>query len=433
MTRFTRRTAFTAGAALLAAPRLGRAQSVRELTFYYPIAVGGPIPRVIDGYCAAFQEQTGIKVNPVYAGTYGETLTKAVTAIRGGSGPHFAVLLAAELHSLRDMDILAPVEDSDTAAGTGAGTGAWLDGFFPAFMANSRAAGKTWSVPFQRSTAIYYYNKEAYRDAGLDPEAPPKTWAEAVTIGQKLTRREGSARWGVKLANDAGNGQWTFGALTNQLGHKLMNDAGTETYFTHPLAIEAATFWRDMAFTHHITPQGQTAWATLAPDFLNGTAAAIWSTTGNLTNMRTNARFAFGVAGLPGKESPHTVVGGGNMYVFKNASPAERAAAMRFARFVSAPELAADWCIRTGYLATRPEAWETEALRRHTAEFPAALVAKAQLPVATGELSTFENQRVYKSLNDNLQAMMAGTKTPQQAMADTQADAERVLRPFRQG
>jgi hypothetical protein len=48
-----------------------------------------------------------------YAGSYGETLTKAVTAIRGGSGPHFSVLLAAELHSLRDMDILASVEDID--------------------------------------------------------------------------------------------------------------------------------------------------------------------------------------------------------------------------------------------------------------------------------------------------------------------------------
>jgi len=430
MTAFTRRTALSVGAALLAAPAISRAQgaqSVRELTFYYPIAVGGPIPRVIDGYCAAFQQQTGIKVNPVYAGTYGETLTKAVTAIRGGAGPHFAVLLAAELHSLQDLDILAAIEDSDT----GSDTAAWMSGFFPAFMANSRAEGKTWSVPFQRSTEIYYYNKDAYREAGLDPEAPPKTWAEMITVGQKLTRRGDNARWGMKLANDAGNGQWTFGALTNQVGHKLMNDAGTETYFTHPLAIEAATFWRDMAFTHHITPQGQTAWATLAPDFLAGSAAAIWSTTGNLTNMRTNARFPFGVGGLPGKESPHTVVGGGNMYVLKNASAAERAAAMQFARFVSAPERAADWCIKTGYLATRPEAWETEALKRYTEEFPAALVAKNQLPVATGELSTFENQRVYKSLNDNLQAMMGGTKTPQQAMADTQADAERALRPFR--
>ena len=426
----TRRSALAAAAATLAAPAVLRAQQVRELTFYYPIAIGGPVPRIIDGYCEAFQRQSGITVKPVYSGFYGETLTKAVTAIRGGSGPHFSVLLAAELHSLRDMDILASIEEIDGSAETKT----WLSGFFPAFMANSLADGKTWSVPFQRSTSIYFYNKAMFREAGLNPDAPPRSWVELVEAGKKLTRREGTGgRWGVQLATNHGTAQWTFGALTNQVGHKLMNEAGTEVFFNHPRAIEAASFWRDMAFTHQITPQGVTEWAVLAPNFLQGTAAMIWSTTGNLTNVRTNASFEFGVAGLPGKEAPRTVVGGGNLYIFKNANPAEREAVLRFARFLTSPELAADWCIKTGYLAVRPDAWETDALKRYTAEFPPALVAKEQLPVATGELSTYENQRVYKALNDNLQALLTGSKSAQQAMADAQAEADRVLRPFRRG
>lgn len=425
----TRRGLLAAGGAMLAAPARVSAQQVRELSFYYPIAIGGPVPRIIDGYCEAFERESGIKVNPVYAGTYGETLTKAVTAIRGGAGPHFSVLLAAELHSLRDMDILAPIEDIDA----GAATRDWLSGFFPAFMANSLAGGKTWSVPFQRSTSVYYYNKEQFSEAGLDPEAPPRTWAQLVEAGQKLTRREGTARWGVQLATNTGTAQWTFGALANQAGHVLMNAAGTEVQFNHPRAIEAAEYWRALAFTHRITPTGVTEWATLPTNFMNGSASMIWSTTGNLTNIRQNARFAFGVAGLPGKEGPRTVVGGGNLYVFKNANAAERAASLRFFRFLTTAERAADWCIRTGYLAVRPDAWETPDLTRYTQEFPAALVAKEQLPVATGELSTFENQRVYKALSDNLQALLTGTKTAQQAMADAQAEADRVLRPFRRG
>ena len=95
--------------------------------------------------------------------------------------------------------------------------------------------------------------------------------------------------------------------------------------------------------------------------------------------------------------------------------------------------MAADWCIRTGYLAVRPDAWETEQLRKYTEEVPAALVAKNQIPVATGELSVFENQRIYKALNDNLQAVLAGSKSARQAMADTQSEADRALRPFRRG
>lgn len=423
-----RRTLLTGAAATLAAPAILRAQTAQQLTFYYPIAVGGPIPAIIDGYCREFRAETGITVTPVYSGNYSETLTKAITAIRAGQGPQFAVLLAAEMHSLRDADVLAPLSE------LGPIDDAWIGGFYQGFMANSRALGQTWSVPFQRSTAVAYYNKAAFADAGLDPEAFPGTWAELAAAAERLTRRDATGRttrWGVKLASDVGNAQWTFGALANQAGHRLMNEAGTEVAFTDPRAVEALSFWRDLSAKHRATPEGSTAWPTLSPDFLEGNTAIVWHTTGNLTNVRDKAGFPFGVAGLPGREGPRTVVGGGNLYFFKHASAAERAGALRFAQWVSSPERAADWSMRTGYIATRPEAYDTPAMRDYVARFPAAGVAKNFLPVAAGELSTFENQRIYKLLADNLQAALSGTKSPERALADTQAEADRILRPYR--
>lgn len=422
-----RRSLLAAGLAL---PAVARAQTVQKLSFYYPIAVGGPIPAIIDGYCKEFQAATGIEVTPVYAGNYGETLTKAVTAIKGGQGPQMAVLLAAEMHSLQDMDILVSLDE----IGLDAAGKAWMDGFYPAFLANSHAEGKLWSVPFQRSTAVMYYNKAAFADAGLDPEAFPKTWAELQAAAAKLTKRDASGRvtrWGVKLAGDTGNAQWTFGALANQAGHVLMNQAGTETYFNAPKAIEALSYWRGLASEHKASPDGVSNWPQLSPDFLEGNAAIIQHTTGNLTNLRTNAKFPFGVAGLPGRDGPRTVVGGGNLYFFKNATPAERVASLKFARFMSEPARAADWSIRTGYIATRPEAYETKALKDYVAGFPAADVARGFLPVAVGELSTFENQKVYAALTNNVQACLNGTKTAAAAMADTQAEADRILKPYK--
>jgi len=421
----------TAATTMLAAPAVLRAQAVK-LSFYYPIAVGGPIPAIVDGYCKQFQQETGIEVTPVYAGNYGETLTKAVTAIRAGAGPHFSVLLAAEMHGLSDMDILVSLDD----IGLDADGKKWLEGFYPAFMANSRAQGKTWSVPFQRSTSINYYNKAAFQDAGLDPENYPKTWAELAIAAGKLVKRDASGRvtrWGIKIAGDMGNAQWAFGALANQAEHKLMNDAGTEVYFNNPKAIEALAFWRDLSARFKATPEGVSNWAQLSPDFLEGNAAIIQHTTGNLTNVREKAQFPFGVAGLPGKNGPRTVVGGGNLYFFKNANPAERAASLRFARWISMPERAADWSIRTGYIATSAAAYETPALKEFIAKVPAANVARGFLPVATGELSTFENQKVYKVLTDNIQAALNGSKTPEKAMADAQTEADRILKPFRKG
>ena len=174
-----RRTLLTVSAGMLAAPAILRAQSVQKLTFYYPIAVGGPLQAIMDGYCKAFQQETGIAVEPVYAGDYSQTLIKALAAIRAGTGPQFAVLLAAEMHSLQDQDILVSLDE----IGLDADGKKWLGGFYPAFMANSHADGKTWSVPFQRSTAIFYYNKAAFQDAGLDPEKFPTTWADACGRG----------------------------------------------------------------------------------------------------------------------------------------------------------------------------------------------------------------------------------------------------------
>src|SRR5471030_1570942 len=93
-------------AAAIAAPFVARAQAVRKLTFYFPVAVGGPVAAVVDGLCAAYQKDSGVEVEAVYAGNYSQTLIKTTTAIKGGGGPHFAVLLAAEMHSLQDQDIL---------------------------------------------------------------------------------------------------------------------------------------------------------------------------------------------------------------------------------------------------------------------------------------------------------------------------------------
>ena len=112
------------------------------------------------------------------------------------------------------------------------------------------------------------------------------------------------------------------------------------------------------------------------------------------------------------------------------ASAAEREASLRFVQWLSAPERAADWSIHTGYIATSPAAYATPALQQYTAAFPAAAVARDFLPVATGELSTFENQRIQATLTDQIQAVLNGTKQPGPALAEAQAGAARILRPY---
>ncbi|MGG5821208.1 ABC transporter substrate-binding protein [Falsiroseomonas sp. HW251] len=422
----TRRTTLGLVGAALAAPAV-HAQAPTEITFNYPIAVGGPIPRLIDGYCEEFaRENPGFRIRPVYAGSYQDTLTKTLTAIRGGDAPQLACLLSTDMFTLIDEDAVLAWDDQPGVER------AWLDGFFPGFLENSRTAGKTWGIPFQRSTIVLYWNKELFREAGLNPDVAPANWAEQLSHAQKLTKRQGdnTSQWGIQIPS-SGFPYWLFQGLTTQNNVRLMNQEGNRVFYSDPKVAEALKYWADLSNVHRVQPPGIVEWGTTPRDFFERKVAMMWTTTGNLTNVRRTAQFPFGVGMLPAGVQLGSPTGGGNLYVFKSANAAQREGAVRFARFLTTPERAAHWGIETGYVAVTPQAWDTGAMRAYVADFPAAAVARDQLPHAVAELSTHDNQRVTKALNDNLQAALLGRKQPQAAMNDAQQEADRLLRRFR--
>src|SRR5439155_22970334 len=133
-----------------------------------------------------------------------------------------------------DEDVIVPFDDvakSDAEK-------SWIKSFFPAFMENSQTGGKTldiktWGIPFQRSTIVLYWNKEAFKGAGLDPEKAPATWAEELAFAEKLTTRDASGnatQWGMQIPS-SGFPYWLFQALTTQNDVILMNQAGDRTFF----------------------------------------------------------------------------------------------------------------------------------------------------------------------------------------------------------
>ncbi|MEJ8851787.1 ABC transporter substrate-binding protein [Variovorax rhizosphaerae] len=418
-----------AGGALLGGTSAAWAQAPVEVQFYYPVAVGGPIAKTIDGFAEGFmKENPGIKVTPIYAGTYQETIVKALTAHKSGTPPVTSVLLSTDMFTLIDEDAVVPFDnfvktDDDKA---------WLGGFYKAFMMNSQTGGKTWGIPFQRSTVVMYWNKEAFKEAGLDPNKPPTNWAELKDAATKLTKKDASGKvtqWGVQIPS-SGFPYWLFQTLTTPNDAILANDAGTQVKFDDPKVIEALQTWVDLGKAG-IHPPGVVEWGTTPKDFFERKAAIIYTTTGNLTNIKANAKFDFGVGMIPGNKRKGSPTGGGNFYIFKKSTPAQQEAAFKFAKWVTQPERAAQWSMDTGYVAVSQAAYDTPTLKKYGADFPPALVARDQLPVSVAEFSTHDNQRVTKALNDGLQAALTGTKTPAQAMKDAQQEADRILRSYK--
>ena len=256
-----------------------------ELTMYYPVAVGGPLTKIVDGFVADFmKENPDITVKAIYAGNYNDARIKALAALKSGQPAQLSVMFSIDIYELIEQDAIVAFDDVVETAEEKA----WLDSFYPTLMENGRTAGKTWGIPFQRSTIVMYYNKDAFRAAGLDPDKPPATWDEMAAMGKKLTKSDGS-QWGVMIPS-TGYPYWMFGALTMQNDQVLMNGDGNTTYFDDPAVIGALQFWKDLGSKHGVMPKGTIEWGTLRQNFLEGKTAIMWHSTGNLTAVKKERR-----------------------------------------------------------------------------------------------------------------------------------------------
>ncbi|MCG6903763.1 MAG: ABC transporter substrate-binding protein [Rhodobacter sp.] len=407
------------GAMALALP----AAADTELTMYYPIAVGGDLTVVVDKMIADFEAANpDISVTAIYSGNYDDTRVRALSALASGEPAQLAVMFSIDAYDLIEQELIVPFEEVATSDEDKA----WLKSFYPALMANSLIEGQTWGIPFQRSTIVAYYNKDMFRAAGLDPEAPPTTWDELVSMGKALTQGD---TYGLMIPS-TGYPYWMFQALAIQNGKELMAGDGLTTYFDDPTVIETLKFWQSLSAEHGIMPTGTVEWGTLRHAFLEGQTAMMWHSTGNLTAVKNNASFDFGVAELPANVRKGSPTGGGNFYLFKDTTEEEKAAALKLMQFMTSPEQAAAWSIATGYMGISPAAYETEALKAYTAEFPPALVARNQLESAVAEFSTFETARVRDGLNNAIQSALTGAKTPEDALTEAQQAAVRLLAAY---
>ena len=400
-----------------------------HLTFYYPVNVGGSAAALIKQICADFnKEHPDIVVEPVYTGNYDDTVTKIQTAIQGGTPPDVFVSLATQRFTMASTGMAMPLDD--LIAADGEEGQAYIDDFLDGFMLDSYVDGKIYSIPFQRSTMVLFYNKDAFAEVGLDPEAPPETWEEVVEYGQKLTNEN---RYGVGLALNSGSAQWAFTGfcLQNSVnGENLMTDDGKQVLFDTPENVEALQFWLDLQNKYQIMAPGIVQWTDLPTQFLAGEVAMIYHTTGNMANINENAEFEFGAAFLPGNKRVAAPTGGGNFYISNGISEERVQAAWEFIKFATDTERAAQWSLDTGYVATRESCFETDLIKNYYEEVPQAKVAYDQIPYSAPELTTYNAAEIWRVLNDNIQSAVVGDATPQEALTAAQEQATEILAEY---
>lgn len=418
---------------LLTSSAIGQSSVV--IDFYFPSATANDAEGIFQGYADAFQEENpGISINPVFTGSYTDTRNTILTELQGGgAGPDVAVMLSIDLYSFAEEGYIVPAQSFIDGMADGE---AYLADFFPALMSNGMDAdGNVWSIPFQRSTPILYYNADLLAEAGYD--SPPTNNEELVEIAQALTTED---RDGLLVPVAGGFPIWMYQSFAIAYGQNIVSEDPTQVFFNTPEAVAAVEFVRSLGTDLGVGPAGGAAWGDTPTAFLAGQAAMIYHTTGNLTRILRDADFEVGVWYLPSGPAGEdgtgygAPTGGGNLYIFDDGSKsdAEMDAIWKWVTFLASPEIQADWGATTGYIASNASAWETEPLASLAMAYPQYLVARDQLQHVGKEFSSYATITIQGIINGTLQSILTGEAEDAQAAMDAaQAQIDGILAEYR--
>ena len=408
------------------------AKASTAIDFFFPVPVDGKLAKEMQRLVKEFdQEHPEIDVTAAYTGSYDETKIKAQAAAAAGKPPAVVLMSANFVYELALQDQIVPLDDKIAAGGTTAD--AFMADFWPAVHKNAQFGGHVWAVPYQNSTPLLYYNTDHFKEAGLDPDKPPVTWADWVADAKKLTVRDGGQveRYGLTLSGTYDMLGWEMSALTMSNGGMYYNpDWGGEVYYDTPSMLGALQLVNNLIRDYKVTPEGVVDNKGVSSSFVAGKTSMVILSTGSLSFVRENMAGHYKVAFVPKNVRNAVPIGGASLVMFKGSPPAEQKAGWTFINWLTTPEHLASWSRFTGYFSPRQSSYQLPEMKQFIAENPDAAVALDQLQYAQPWFATYNTVAVRKALEDEVQAVMSGKKKPKEALEAAQANADALLKPF---
>ena len=340
-------------AGLLGAAAPSFAQQPVKITLWHAMG-GARYDAITKDIAAGFNKANpSYTVEPLFTGSYAETVTKAIAAIRAGNPPHIVQVFEVGTQTMLDSGAIIPVTEMAKPGEIA------FDDYIAPILNYYKVGGKLYSMPFNSSTAIVYYNKEVFQKAGLDPSKPPATFKDVEEMGRKIVA-SGAARAAITF----GWPSWMLEqshALANRLyadHDNGRNGRATRVLFNEAFGVEVLTRWKRWADEKLLAYGGR----EYAPNkaFLSGEVAMLMQSTSQVTTIEKAAKFPVGTGFLPrleGQPAGKSVIGGASFWVLKGKgrTPQEIDALVKFFKFVAEPQETAKWHEETGYFpATRP-------------------------------------------------------------------------------
>jgi sn-glycerol 3-phosphate transport system substrate-binding protein len=411
------------------------AHAVTEITWWHSMT--GALGERVAGLADQFNKsQSEYKVNALYKGGYDESMSAAIAAYRAGNAPNilqvFEVGTATMMYS---KGAIVPVADLMKRSGEKFD----LSGYVPAVASYyTSAKGDMQSLPFNSSTTVFYYNKDKFAKAGLDPNKAPATWQEVVAAAAKLKasgeRCPYTTAWQswVHLESFSAWHNVEFASKGNGLG-----GLDTRLQFNSPLHVRHIENLANWAKQGYFSYGGRKTEADAR--FFSGECAMMTSSSAAYGNIQKNAKFKFAVSPLPYYSDvqgapQNTVIGGASLWALSGKKPEEYKAVAKFFKFLSQPEVQAKWHQDTGYLPATMEAFSITKASGFYEKNPGTDVSVQQMIVKTTtksrgiRLGNFVQIRGI--IDEELEGVWAGKKTAKEALDNAVGRGNELLARF---
>jgi sn-glycerol 3-phosphate transport system substrate-binding protein len=385
--------------------------------------MGGALGEALNGLADKFNaSQKDYKVVATFKGSYPESMTAAIAAFRAGNAPHrLQVFEVGTATMMAAKGAIKPVHELMKEAGYKFDPKVYVPAVAGYYTAPS---GQMLSLPFNSSTTVFHYNKDAFKAAGLDPDKPPKTWPEVALAAGKLkasghkcpfttswpswTQLESFSTWHNSEFATKNNG---FGGMDARLA------------FDSPLHQRHIENLANMAKQGLFVYKGRGNAADAT--FPSGECAMMTGSSALYGAIKRNAKFASGISTLPYYPDvpgapQNTVIGGASLWTMSGKKPAEYKCVAGFFDYLSKPEVQAASHQRTGYLPTTMAAYELTDKAGFYKQNPGTDVAVTQMIRKTTDksrgvrLGNFVQVRTI--VDEELEPVWAGKKTPQEAL-----------------
>lgn len=417
-------------AAVLVLGAVGHAKV--QIEFWH--ALGGHIGRdvltkFIDDFNASQDE---VEVIPVYQGSYNDTLNKYRLAVQAGNPPHLVHVFEIGTRFMIDLGATVPLQPFIDRGDIE------LEHIVENVLNYYTIDGQLYSMPFNTSNAVLYYNKDMFREAGLDPDKPPATFSEFREYAKKMTK-DGKYGFGNYVYG------WYFEQLLAVSNAEYVNNGNgrvapaTEATFNSEAGVRIFQWFLDMLNDGSYLNTGRDGDALRAA-FVSGQVGMRIGSTGGIASTLEDIgdRFELGVAFLPtpdGVERGGVVIGGGSIWMSKGFSEEEMEAAWKFLRHLTSPESTAYWHVNTGYFPIDRRAYDLPEVKALHEEFPHFRVAIDQLEASRQTYATqgavigvFPEARA--AIEEAMEMVLLGRMSPQDALDMAAEEVTAAIRRY---